>query len=194
MFRREFLSLTAALPILAATAPGVAAGALYASPPSATSAFVRFVGVQGTATVTWQGHEFALSDYAEGRYIAIESAEIGVAAADYLTIVVTDGLAQFHFIEEPRVKGKVALQFLNLTAEPAGLATPDGSIAIFEDVAANDLAARLINPVKVPVQASAGAQASAPLELALSRDSQPLLVLRPDYSLQLLDSRLTGNG
>lgn len=185
-------TLALAAAVIAFDPSAALAQALYAAPPSETSAFVRFVGVAEGDTLAWRDQEVVLEGYSEGAYIALESADIGEEPGDHITVAVADGTVTAEFEEVAREQRKVPVQLLNLADVPVTLKTADGKIAILEDVAPAALSARMINPLSFAVAVEAEGAALVTMDLDVKRGDNPLVVVRADRSVSMINSQIAG--
>ncbi len=145
--------------------------ALYDAPLPDDAGFVRFVG-------TAPGMAFGIdlpADLGENYAVLHASDAEGLEPGQYVSVL-ADGTI---VLEEARdAASKVLIQLLNLGDTSVALKLADGSVEVIAPVGPNEIGARAVNPVKVPVAVYAGADVlGEPIELVLQRGQHPTIVV-----------------
>ncbi len=151
MNSREFTLAAICTSFLLVSDAAAQDGGLYAEPAPEDASFVRFVGFADTATPSFAGKVFSLTDVEDGAYVPVSSALLeDIPQGSWATVFRNSDGSELVIDEPARTRqGKVFLFLLNTTAQPVELRLADNSATVIRDVLAGQSDTRGVNPVSV---------------------------------------------
>ncbi len=176
LLRTAFALVLLAVP---ANAAGIDDG-LYAPPPPADAAFVRYLGDDAIALggVKLEGQKYQLVK--QGAYTLSRHNEVAglqVDAGKRYTLSAYTGL---HLLQDPQLenRSRSMLVLYNFTDKPAlDLVTADGKLSIINGVGANMNGSRVVQPLQVDLAIAANGSQIAKIEpIALERGGSYSLI------------------
>ncbi|MGO4853004.1 hypothetical protein ACEN2S_09275 [Phaeovulum sp. W22_SRMD_FR3] len=188
--RVPFLGLVFGLGILAAGQSFAQDEALYDAPPPPDAVFVRFLGMETAAPVTWHGVDVPLEILKTQDYLVFHGPQVAMDPGQFATVIGAAGGASVDLIEGERKAEKVRISVVNLSGRSVDLkAVGKKVVPIVADVAAGGMGERLVNPISVVLQTfDKGKPLGEEYKIDLRRGEDPTILVDGDGAVSLIYS------